>query len=106
MTKTLIVVLSLIFGAQSWAGTGSYSELNMDKFSNFLRDNINSAESALNENLLEGESDEMNYFRRFMVRLKGRFGIEVPWIASFTINPEVELVFIREYPEGWETYKP
>jgi hypothetical protein len=35
------------------------------------------------------------YFRQFMVRVRASVGIEVPWIASFAIVPEVELVWNR-----------
>jgi hypothetical protein len=46
------------------------------------------------------------FFRRWLVRLQATFGIEVPWIATFQIIPEVELVWQRSYPQGWSDYKP
>ena len=97
-------VLILMLGLNSSAL--AENELKMDNFSGFLRESINDTSKALNEKIDEADPEEMYYLRRFMVRLKAKFGIEVPWIASFTVNPEIELVFLREYPEGWETYKP
>lgn len=31
---------------------------------------------------------------------------DVPWLTSFQILPEVDLVWQRSYPENWEDYKP
>ena len=43
--------------------------------------------------------------RRLLVRVQASVGIRVPWIATFEIVPEVELLWDKRYPAGWEHYK-
>ena len=52
------------------------------------------------------DSSDAYFFRRWFVRLQIPFGISVPWIAQFQVIPEVELVWVRSYPDGWKEYKP
>jgi hypothetical protein len=81
-----------------------------------LRAFIESQVSAADEAIGASESasspsgpasfDEEWYFRRFWLRVRLPAGIDVPWLAKFQIVPEVELLWQREYPAGWGTYKP
>ena len=46
------------------------------------------------------------FFRNIYLRLQGSAGIRVPWIATFEIVPEVELVWQRPLPPGVINYRP
>jgi hypothetical protein len=39
------------------------------------------------------------YFRQFMVRVRTFAGFSVPWLVSFEVVPEVELVWQRNMPK-------
>ncbi len=73
----------------------------------FLRTEISKSAKALQagQRTSLATGDEY-FFRRWFIRLQALVGVEVPWIASFTIVPEVELIFERPYPQGWSDYKP
>jgi hypothetical protein len=46
------------------------------------------------------------FLRRILLRIQAIVGIDVPWIATFQILPEVEMVWQRPYAEGVSDYKP
>jgi len=80
---------------------------NLPGLTNFLRTEISKGAKALaNGQSSSVATGDEYYFRRWMIRLQALVGVEVPWIASFTIVPEVELIFDRPYPQGWSDYKP
>jgi hypothetical protein len=56
----------------------------------------------------EGEagSDSRWFLRRFWVRVRPKATFAVPGFAKLEISPELELLWQRELPEGWTTYKP
>jgi hypothetical protein len=80
---------------------------NLPGLTDFLRTEISKSAKALKpgQRASVATGDEY-YFRRWMIRLQALVGVEVPWIASFKIVPEVELIFERPYPQGWSEYKP
>ena len=52
------------------------------------------------------EKEESWYFKTFMFRLRANAGVDIKGIGKFLVVPELELVWLRELPEGWKTYKP
>lgn len=52
------------------------------------------------------ESDERWFCRRFTLRLRPKASFAIPGFAKLEIVPEVEMVWQRALPTGWETYKP
>lgn len=77
----------------------------LPELTRYLKAELESASRSLD---VAGEAvaDEAYFLRRWMVRVQAPFGIKVPWVAKFQIVPEVELVWQRQYPEGWSEYKP
>ena len=51
-------------------------------------------------------SNEQWYFQNFFLRIRARWGFDVPGFAKFHVVPELELVWQRPTPEGWGSYKP
>ena len=45
------------------------------------------------------------FFRRFWLRLRPRVERDIPGLAGFSVIPEVELLWEKAPPEGWEIYK-
>lgn len=46
------------------------------------------------------------FLRRFWLRLRPKVGLTVPELAALEIIPEIEMLWEKEVPEGWEIYKP
>jgi hypothetical protein len=72
----------------------------------YVNENIEAVKASLNEAATADDSGEGWFFKDIYIRLQAKIGYEVPWIASFQIIPEVELVFLRPLPEGTVIYKP
>ena len=73
----------------------------------FLEREISSVQEAVERS----ETDQVArptgwYLRRFLFRIKSPVGIDIPFLAKFQIVPEVEMLWQRDYPEGWGSYKP
>ena len=79
--------------------------LETKELTKFISESISGVNEAFAEKTFL-EKSEGWYFHVFMLKLKGKFGMAVPWIASFTIVPEIELVFQKPFPEGMTTYHP
>ena len=52
-----------------------------------------------------GLLDKMIY-RNFFVRIQTRVGFSIPSILEVYIVPEVDMLWQRPVPDGWETYYP
>lgn len=52
----------------------------------------------------DGKEDAY-FFRRFWLRLRPRVERDIPWLAGFSVIPELELLFEKPTPEGWDIYK-
>ncbi len=77
--------------------------------SDYVANEVTSLDSAFSElgELNESKEDnEAYFFRRFWLRLRPKVGLKVPGFATFEVIPEVEMLWEKEAPEGWETYKP
>jgi hypothetical protein len=76
------------------------------KLTEYLTQEIAAAQGALvGETKPDMEGDEL-FLLRWFLRLQAPLGIKVPWVASFSVIPEVEFVWQRSYPQGWKDYKP
>lgn len=53
----------------------------------------------------EQSDDEAFFFRRFWFRLRARVERDIPGLAGFSVVPEIELLWEKQVPDGWETYK-
>ncbi len=49
--------------------------------------------------------DDAYFFRRFWLRLRPRVERDIPFLAGFSVIPELEMLFEKPAPEGWEMYK-
>ena len=77
----------------------------LPELTRYLKAELESASRALDE-ADDTAVNEAYFLRRWLVRVQAPFGIKVPWVAKFQIVPEVELVWQRQYPDGWNEYKP
>lgn len=99
--------VSLVFVALLSIVSLCASADSLPQLTQYLQSEIAHSSQALSKPVGGLASDQEEFFlRRWLVRLQASFGIEVPWIASFQIVPEVELVWQRPYPDGWTDYKP
>lgn len=99
-TKILaIALLTMLPVFQATAGDA------MPELTKYLKTEIENASRSLDEAGTE-VADEAYFLRRWLIRVQAPFGIKVSWIAKFQIVPEVELVWQRQYPDGWTDYKP
>lgn len=79
----------------------------LPELTNFIRQEISKGGRAFaKSDAAAGDLEEGFFFRRWLLRLQAQVGIDVPWIATFQIVPEVELVWERPFPDGWTAYKP
>lgn len=49
--------------------------------------------------------DDAYFFRRFWLRLRPRVERDIPWLAGFSVIPDLEMLFEKPAPEGWDMYK-
>ena len=73
----------------------------------FIQEQVSgTTENIKNSEVTAPSSAESWYFRRFLMRIRAKFGFEVPLLAELKVVPEVELFFQKDLPQGWDTYKP
>ncbi len=80
-----------------------------ETLSGFLSQEITSLDNAFNEVGAMDEAHARNddfFLRRFWLRLRPRAGLKVPGFATFEVVPEVEMLWEKETPDGWEIYRP
>lgn len=88
----------------------AYAEPKQD-LSEFIIDEISTVDQAFQAEtrktgITEGQSEEAYYMRRFWFRIRAKFGIEVPGFADFEVIPDLEMLWEKEPPNGWEIYHP
>ena len=49
--------------------------------------------------------DDAYFFRRFWLRHRPRVERDIPWLAGFSVIPDLEMLFEKPAPEGWDMYK-
>jgi hypothetical protein len=77
----------------------------------FLAAQIQATDAAIGSSDASGQPaqasfDEDWYYRRFWMRVRVPAGLDLPWIVKIQVIPEIELLWERQYPDGWSTYKP
>ena len=98
-------VLLIMFATVAQASVYASVE---DRLAEFISDEFYSLDNAFikysesNPNIVA--EDWM--LRRFWLRVRAKFGIEVPGLAEFDVIPEVEMLWENQTPEGYEIYKP
>ena len=55
---------------------------------------------------LEQVPPEALFYHDFFVRVQPRVGFEVPGLVDVQVIPEIEMIWQRSFPEGWDTYFP
>jgi hypothetical protein len=75
-----------------------------------LTEMLDSTESAVNscptEETGSAAKDHEWFYRRFWLRFRPRVSFAVPGFAKLEIVPEIEMLWQRDLPTGWEVYKP
>jgi hypothetical protein len=51
-------------------------------------------------------AEEAWLFRRFWLRVRPKVGVGIGSVLKVEIAPEAEMLWERDLPEGWVTYKP
>ncbi len=102
MKKLLPLFLTvLVFSSQASADLS---------LTDFVRGEIETLDSAFTDMAaIEGTAPTQNedfILRRFWLRVRAKVGLTVPGFANFEVIPDVEMLWEREVPDGWETYKP
>ena len=78
----------------------------------YISKEINTLDQAVNtsssESSVLGAEDENEgyFFRRFWLRLRPRVERDIPIFASFSVVPEIQLLWEKQTPQNWEIYKP
>jgi hypothetical protein len=95
---------------------GSESSLSQD-LANLLDSEISHFQEALEKEAGGGlklasvhtsssQTEDGYFLRRFWLRVRPYVDIEVPGFAGFEVIPEVEMLWEKNTPEGWEIYRP
>lgn len=101
LTMTL-GVLTLCVQSEPSARADGYSE-----FQGYLTTQLRTLNSTINAEADNDASCEDYWFlRRFLLRLRPQVALDLVGFGNLKLMPEVELVWERTYPDGWETYKP
>ncbi len=79
--------------------------------SHYIEEEILTVDAALQREtsestiLSDSQSDEVYFFRRFWLRLRPRIERDIPGFAGLAVVPELEILFEKQTPEGWEIYR-
>ena len=46
------------------------------------------------------------FLKNFLLRIRAQFGIDVIGLVQFQVVPELEMIFNRDFPAGYEGWKP
>ncbi len=92
LTKRLF---SIFFLSSCLLMSPAYAD-ELPELTRFLREKIETANQSLRHKAVGPASLSDSYVLRYWyLRLQALIGVDVPWIASFQIVPEVELMFER-----------
>jgi hypothetical protein len=110
ISKILITASALLLSTYGYQRAAASS--NHQSLAAYFEMEVNTADNAVqavaNDSaiLVVNNEDDGYFFRRFWLRLRPRVERDIPGLASFAIIPEVELLWEKQTPEGWEIYKP
>ncbi len=102
------ILFSLILNVLIFSAPAQAQELST--LSEFVTEQVSSLEAAFNDispvddSGIQGEDKFI--FRRFWLRVRAKVGLTIPELAALDLIPEIEMLWEKEVPEGWETYKP
>jgi len=99
MKKIILMCILLVMTSNAF---GSNKQLN-----DYINNEIINMTIALNE--LNSEPilmDSKWFLNTFRVHITGSVGIQIPFLAQFTINPMVQFFFSRPSPQGLIPYRP
>ena len=101
MKNILTVVLFVLSLQNSWANEKTLTEFVSEEISS-----LDEAFAQLNTSEPIDTADDTYMLRRFWLRLRPKAGLKVPGFATFEVIPEIEMLWEKELPDGWETYRP
>jgi len=99
MKKTILICGFLLITSSAF---GRNKKLN-----DYINNEIVTMTMALNE--LNSEPmlmDSKWFLNTFRVHITGSVGIQIPFLAQFTLNPMVQFFFSRPSPQGLIPYRP
>lgn len=111
MTKTINLITAITLALSTGIYSLAFAAGEKQSLSDFFEQEVYSLDQAVQEvpsdvALVTGETkDDGYFFRRFWLRLRPRVERDIPGLASFAIIPEVQLLWEKQTPEGWELYK-
>ncbi len=78
----------------------------IETISQAINDSSGNGGEASSDEVANGDQDqEMMFFRRFLIRIRAMVGFDQQF-GKIQVLPEVELVWQRDFKEGWSGYKP
>lgn len=100
-----ILTLGMLFSSFSFATADQ-------KLQQYFRNELRSLNQSVAETNSESHGlsasnpEEAWMFSSFMIRVRPKFGFEIPELASFYVIPDAELVWQQSMPQGWDPYRP
>ena len=107
MNRRNWILTFTMLGVSAFSGSARASVL--PELTQHLNEMLDAADGAVNScELAESESSVGGewYYRRFWLRFRPRVAVAIPGVAKLEIVPELETLWQRDLPEGWEPYKP
>lgn len=112
MKKTILLLIVLNFISHLSFATDEQTSEPKKTLAQFFEEEVLATDHALQREstpiamISDRRSDDDAYFfRRFWLRLRPRVERDVPWLAGFSVIAELEMLFEKPAPEGWEMYK-
>lgn len=104
----LILILSTLFQRSALATDNVTSPTLTEYISNEILSMDQSLQSTKIEDglITRPESSEGYFFRRFWLRLRPKVDRDIPFLAGFSVIGELELLWEKQSPAGWQIYKP
>jgi hypothetical protein len=102
MIRKIMLSLSLMLASNAVQASMA------DRLADFISEEVWSMDNAFVRYASSNPAsvDEEFFLRRFWLRVRAKFGIEVPGLAEFDVIPEVEMLWEKQTPEGYEIYRP
>lgn len=58
-----------------------------------------------NSSMSAANDEDGYFFKRFWLRIRARIERDIPGLAGFAVVPEIEILWEKQNPDGWEGYK-
>ena len=103
--KTLILTIFFLLGSKAFAEVPKYSALG-----DFVDQEMSSQANFMDDyNQVEVNVSDVNspfYMNFISLKVAAIIGLEVPFFASFSLQPSLVLRWKRKLPEGYVKFKP